>query len=108
MFGWFKAIEVEAFGQKLVEDFARRFPPALESDERPGMPSSRLSQALVEFYARAEKFRVQENLGVYKKAKLANTVKWRMKELGYSEVLIEDMIKSLAVRLAGRVRKDTK
>ena len=52
--------------------------------------------------ARALRYHEQHKLGIYKKAKLGNVFKWRLKELGYSAEFAERVTKELVTRLAIR------
>ena len=49
---------------------------------------------------RAVRFHTENKMGIYRKAKLANVFKWRLKEAGYSEDFIEKVTKDLVTRLA--------
>ena len=49
---------------------------------------------------RAERFRDEKKLGIYKKAKLGNVFKWRLKELGYSEAFIDQATNAVVTRIA--------
>ena len=50
--------------------------------------------------ARAVRFHLDKKLSVYKKAKLGNVFKWRLKELGYSDEFAERATKEIITRLA--------
>ena len=50
--------------------------------------------------ARAVRFHLDKKLNVYKKAKLGNVFKWRLKELGYSDSFIDNATKEIVNRLA--------
>lgn len=103
MFAWLKAEEVDAAAKKLVDDFIKRYPVELEKEQEKANPN-RLQQALHEFYVHAVKFRQERKLGLYKKAKLANSVKWRLKESGYSDALVDEIVRTLALKIAGRIK----
>ncbi|HLX27374.1 MAG TPA: hypothetical protein VKV24_02670, partial [Casimicrobiaceae bacterium] len=50
--------------------------------------------------ARAVRFHKEHKLGVYKKAKLGNTFKWKLRDLGYSAEFCEQATKEIVTRLA--------
>jgi len=99
IFGMFKTDELEAFATGLAEDLGRRFPPASESRTDPG--AKHQIKVIVEgLAARAVRYHEQNKLGVYKKAKLGNVFRWKLKELGFSEEFTEKATKELVTRLA--------
>jgi hypothetical protein len=99
MLGLFNTKEIEEFATKLAEDLGRRFPPASEARTDPGA-QNQLKVILEGLGARAIRFHKENKLGVYKKAKLGNVFKWKLKELGYSEAFAERATKDIVTRLA--------
>ena len=91
--------ELEEFAVSLASDLGRRFPPASEGRTDAGA-AHQVKIILQGLSARAVRYREQHKLGVYGKAKLANTFKWKLKELGYSAEFINRTTKELATRLA--------
>jgi len=96
---WFDTSELEDFGTVLANDLGRRFPPASEARTDPGA-KYQLKVILEGLGARAVRFHVEKKLSVYKKAKLSNVFKWRLKELGYSDAFAEQATKEIVTRLA--------
>jgi hypothetical protein len=47
----------------------------------------------------AKAFSANHKLNFYKKAKLANTLKWNLKEAGYSEEFVRDVVGLVVVNL---------
>jgi hypothetical protein len=91
--------ELEEFATGLATDLGRRFPPASEARTDPGV-RNQVKVILEGLGARAVRYREQNNLGVYKKAKLANVFQWKLIELGYSREFAEKACKEIATRLA--------
>ena len=91
--------ELEEFASGLAADMARRFPPASEKRTDPGAVHQ-LKVILEGLGARAVRYHEQHKLGLYKKAKLGNVFKWKLKELGYSPAFVERATKELVTRLA--------
>ena len=91
--------ELEEFATGLASDMARRFPPASEGRTDPGAVHQ-LKVILEGLSARAVRYHQQHKLGVYKKAKLGNVFRWKLKELGYSPAFVERATKELVTRLA--------
>jgi hypothetical protein len=91
--------QLEEFAVSLATDIGRRFPPASEARTDPGA-QHQIKVILDGLGARAARYRNQHKLGLYKKAKLANVFKWKLKELGYSAVFVDRATKENATRLA--------
>jgi len=94
---------LEEFATALAEDLGRRFPPASEARTDPGA-RHQVGVILEGLAARAVRFHEQEKLGIYKKAKLGNTFRWKLKELGYSNDFIERATKEIVTKLAAKSR----
>jgi hypothetical protein len=95
----FDTTEIEQFATVLATDLTRRFPPASEKRTDAGA-QNQLKVILQGLGVRAVRFRDQQKLGIYRKAKLANVFKWKLKEAGYSEAFVDTVTKDLATRLA--------
>ena len=80
--------EIADFATLLAEDLARRFPPTSEARTDPGA-KHQLKVILEGLGARAVRFHKEHKLGIYKKAKLGNVFKWKLKEVGFSEEFAE-------------------
>lgn len=98
-FSRFDTRELDEFAARLAADLGTRFPPASESRTDPGA-KNQVKVILDGLAARAERFHEQHKLGVYRKAKLGNVFKWKLKELGYSDEFCERATKEIVTRLA--------
>jgi hypothetical protein len=101
IFGLLKTEELEQFAAALAEDLGRRFPPASEKRTDPGAAHQR-KVILEGLSARAVRYHTEHKLGVYRKAKLGNVFKWKLRELGFSEEFASDATKEVITRLAVR------
>lgn len=101
LFGLVNTRELEEFATVLADDLGRRFPPAGESRTDPGA-KQQLNVIVEGLTARAIRFHSQHKLGIYRKAKLANTFRWRLDELGYSKAFVERVTKTIATKLAAK------
>ena len=102
-FGWFDTAEVDAFSASLVAEFLQRAP--LDRAEARG-GRSRSKEARTALLSRVEGFARTHRLNLFKRARLANTVKWGMQERGYdkeaADALALDIAKTAALtRYAG-------
>ena len=95
----FNTKEIEEFASTLASDLGRRFPPASEARTDPGA-QHQIKVIIEGLGARAVRFHKDRKLGIYKKAKLGNVFKWKLRELGYSEDFAERMTKEIVTRLA--------
>ncbi len=101
MFAWFNTRQVEDFAISLAHEFAKRFPPSLEASQDK-KHLLKLANTLDTLHARSRKFSAENKLGIYKKAKFGNTLKWELKELGYSNLFIDKITEKLMIGLAVR------
>ena len=87
---WFKAGEVVLFAQEIVREVNRLFPPGDQKGK--AMPAKVYQKKFDSLVIRIGKFSSKHKLNVYKKAKLLNTIKWKMKDAGHEEVIISEFI----------------
>lgn len=90
--------ELDEFATALALDLSRRFPPTSEARTDPGA-QHQIKVILEGLGARAVRYRQEHKLGIYKKAKLGNVFRWKLKELGYSEAFIERVTKEIVTRI---------
>ena len=96
---FFNTKEIEEFATVLASDLHRRFPPASEARTDPGA-KHQIKVILEGLAARAVRYQKEHKLGIYKKAKLGNVFKWKLKEFGYSDGFAEIATKEIITRLA--------
>jgi hypothetical protein len=99
LFGLIDTTDLEQFAAALATDLQRRFPPASEARTDPGA-KHQVKMILEGLGARAIRYQSEHKLGIYKKAKLANVFKWKLKDLGYTEEFAEHATKDIVTRLA--------
>ena len=99
LFGLIDTREIEEFATVLANDLGRRFPPTSEARTDPGA-KYQLKVILEGLGARAVRYHTERKLNVYKKAKLGNVFKWKLKELGYTDAFVERATKEIVNRLA--------
>ncbi len=100
LFSLFSNREIDEMARSLVQELARRYPPSLDKPGAAKLSASRISRILEDIYARATRFREEKRLGLYKKARLGNTFKWELKELGYSDAFIDMATEGLIVYMS--------
>lgn len=100
-FGLFRNREIEDAGRAMAERFARRFPPELQDDARPGSAQKR-ETAMSGIHSEVGDLRKRVKLGVFGKATLANTLKWSLKERGYRPEVVDQVVYDMLFHIAGR------
>ncbi len=98
-FGLFSGSKVDAFAKSLAQDIGKRYPPAIANNPDQLVSQKRLSTILEEAFTRAHEFNREQRLGMFKKAKLGNTFKWELKEMGYDEKFVDMATEGLIVYL---------
>lgn len=87
---WFNAGEAVSFAQKLALDINRLFPPAYPQGAM--LTEKKHKKKFDSLVNSIRSFAAQHKLNVYKKAKLLNTIKWEMRDAGYEEAFIDEII----------------
>lgn len=98
---FFNAAQAEAFAKTLAADFMRECPIHLMQSGKKGS-DKKLVAAIQHLNSNARQFHAKHRLGLYKKAKLSNTLKWELKEQGYDDALIDELIKGMLIAMAGK------
>jgi hypothetical protein len=97
LFGALFNKEIDIFAKALAQDLAKRFPPALENSPEKKISPNRITKVLEEAVGKAVTFNRDQRLGTIGKAKLGNTFRWELKELGYSDNFVEVATEALIV-----------
>ncbi len=97
IFGSASGKQVDEFAVTLAQELAKRYPPALDKGSERRISQKRLSMILEDTFQNAMEYRKQHKLGVYKKARLGNTFRWELQEMGYSEKFVEIATEGLVV-----------
>ena len=97
MFGWFNTQAATAFGQELATYFIEKLPPAAELNE--SKRASKTQYVLDKVAARVAAFKREQAPNMFQKARLANTVRWRMADAGYDKDYVETVVAWLVNRL---------
>jgi len=93
-FKWLDAREASQFGISMAEYFAQRVPlesiPATEKK-----PLRKAVEVILKLHEQAARFGMEHKLNIYKKAKLANALQWKLFDLGYDKRIVEELTKEL-------------
>ena len=101
IFGSVSNKQVDEFAKSLARDLAKQCPPDPASgDGRPNVAPKRMVSALEQIFGKALGFRDQHDLGIYRKARLGNSFRWELAELGYGKDFVEDATQRLVVHIS--------
>ncbi len=94
LFSWFNAREAVQFGISMADFFAARVAPnSIPAMEK--KPLQKAAEVIAKMHGQAQSFRLQHKLNIYKKAKLANAFQWKLFDLGYNKVIVEELTREL-------------
>ena len=103
LFGSVSSKQVDEFAKGLAQEIAKRYPPTMDKGEgERRISAKRLTTILEEVVKNATAFRDEHKLGLYKKARLGNTFRWELSELGYSDKFIEVATEALVLYVGGK------
>jgi tetratricopeptide (TPR) repeat protein len=95
---WLNGREAAEIGAALAEEFA----PRTESAVTGGLPAKRTAGSMEQLLRRADSEVRPLQLNFYKKAKFANSFKWRLIENGIAKEIADEVTQSLIVHLSKR------
>jgi hypothetical protein len=99
VFSWFDTSEVDAFATSLVNEFMQRLPRESLGPSVRGA-QSRLREATEGLLKRVERFASGRRLNLFKRARLANTLKWQLHEAGYDKAMVDELTLDVAKRVS--------
>ena len=103
MFEGLRSKDAENFAIELVREFSRRYPP--DAPQAPAQGAKRdavFARAVDDLWGRVADFQRAKRLGVYGKAKFGTAFKYQLKELGYEEELVDELVRTLLIRMSGK------
>ena len=95
-FRLFSAKPIQTLAQNLAADIARRYPAEIANSPEAMVSQHRRSEILENIFLRARQFHLEFRLGVLARIRLASTLKWQLKEMGYDEKFIDTAMEQLA------------
>lgn len=91
--------DLDDFSISLAQELARQYEVNRQDEALSKKASRKLGKALDKIYRKAVDFQSEHKLGIYGKARLGNTFKWELKELGYKEAFVDEATKGLILSL---------
>ena len=98
----FSSKEVDTFAKSLAAEISKRYPPALDTAKEKKISQNRIARVLEDACKKAIEFKTEKKLGLYRKARLGNTFRWELTELGYSKHFVELATEGLIVYITRR------
>jgi hypothetical protein len=102
LFNWLNASEAVGIGSGLADQFVPKATPEPAKRrmkrDRAAAPDAELQRFLARIDSEVRPLR----LNFYKRAKLANTFKWKLLQNGVEPGLVDELTRILLVRLAGK------
>ena len=99
MFGRFRNKEIDEFSKLLAKELADQF----QANEKKGSEIKKAIKkrgaAVNKIYNKAFDFKQEHRLGIYGRARLGNTFKWELREMGYEKEFINEMTKGLLISI---------
>ncbi|HKD55780.1 MAG TPA: sulfotransferase [Steroidobacteraceae bacterium] len=103
MFNWLKGGEATAAGTALADDFVLRARPGSGAHARGNHSATQdkdLQKFLQKFLQRVDQDVRPMHLNVFKRARLANSFKWRLLEKGVEREVVDELTQALVLRLS--------
>jgi tetratricopeptide (TPR) repeat protein len=103
---WFNTNGVTEIGAALADDFvlqtAQGSSAHRQSEANPAAQGKELQKVLKKFLQRVDREARALKLNAFKKAKLANSFKWRLLEKGVEPQIVEELTRALVMRLSAK------
>lgn len=106
LFFKFSGRKIDAFAGQLAQQIAAKYPPELDTTSKKAIPEKRLTRILEEVFVAARAFKDENKLGLYKKARLSNSFRWELSQLGYSPEFIELATEGMVVYITRKTEKE--
>ena len=101
---WLSTEEGDEFARALAQDLAGRLPPPTAVSTK-AVTLERMNNTRDALRARTVAFARTQNLNWYKKAHLANTFKWALREAGYDEKFVDAWTYDLMLFISSRKKE---
>jgi len=99
---WFNAREVKEIGTALADEFALQTAPDPRERSQATKSGEQQSRAIQRLLQRLDREARPLQLNIYRRAKLANSFKWRLREKGIEPEVADQLTGMLVLRLAAK------
>lgn len=94
---WFDASESKNFATQLAQSFMEK--DAQEQPDSKKKSVLKKQKLLNTVFQEVGNFKRAHSLNIYKKAQFANTFKWALKEAGYEDAYIDELVREIMLRI---------
>ena len=95
MFSWFDASEAQKFGTTLADFYIERI--TAEDAGTKDKSTAKQQEVVTKMLLQIQIFKANHKLNLYKKAKLANSFKWKLMDANYQPEIVDELTKTLLV-----------
>src|SRR5215469_10316643 len=99
MLNWLNTREATEAGIALADDFVLQTAGASAGARPKGAAGQQLEKFMQRFLQRVDREARPLQLNVFKRAKLANSFKWRLLEKGVEKPIVDELTQALVLRL---------
>lgn len=96
------------FAREIANKIARHYPVSVEAKLKTVGGKKRLSSVVESVFDELERYQAQSRMGWMRKARFGNELKWRLKEVGYSEEFVDALTEGVVTHLAMSGRQQAK
>ena len=107
IFDRFSSKDVDQFAKSLAAEISKRYPPSLDQSKEKKISQNRIARVLEDAFAKAVDFKTEKHLGVYRKARLGNTFRWELSDMGYTKPFVELATEGLIVYISRKTKLST-
>lgn len=100
MFAWFSRPEDEIFAKQIAEKIERRLPPSVAKSRKNKLNIERLGDIFESILGEAKNYSLTAKPNFFRKANIANTFKWELKNYNYPDEFITELTKALVIYMA--------
>jgi hypothetical protein len=95
----FRSAPIAEFAKILAADVAKRYPPELDKDPAKRPSVNRVTRIVEDAAQKAAEFRAANKLGWLGKARLGNSFRWELAQLGYHKEFVDVATEAVVVYL---------
>ena len=99
MFDRVRNKEIDEFSKTLARELADQFQAEQKKSTNAKKVTKKIGAAMNRVYGKAFDFQQKQGLGIYGKARLGNTFKWELREMGYENDFVDEVTKGLILSL---------
>jgi hypothetical protein len=99
--------EDKAFADQLATQLAQELPPGLMERSSKALSVNKVTRLLERSYQAAAAYQTKRGMGFIRRAVLANSFKWNLRNKGYADDFVDMATEGLVVELSRTLRKSS-